>query len=297
MAQLLALGAVALGESAHALARLGRVALTSASGLAVAYTDVRPVLPGHAIVAPTPSTEQSLPVRLSDMGDTEYDALFETVAEVCEAGSRGGATAHNIAIMDGAAAGQPVMLPSVHVHVVPRCAGDLENNDDIYGRIERWSPEGAETEPPPFEWPDDDARRPRTAAQMAAEAERYAAVCAGDDGDSGGASLLPRAPETFRFGKFDLDASQLFFASRLCVASVNLKPLCPGHVLVIPRRNVPLLRDLTAEERRELWRAVRRVQAAVMEEHGASGCKLGVQDGRDSGQSVPHVHVHVLPCK
>ena len=41
--------------------------------------------------------------------------------------------------------------------------------------------------------------------------------------------------------------------------------------------------------------AVRQVQRIVESYHGAVGANIGVQDGKDAGQSVPHVHVHILP--
>jgi bis(5'-adenosyl)-triphosphatase len=44
-----------------------------------------------------------------------------------------------------------------------------------------------------------------------------------------------------------------------------------------------------------LWRAVRVVQRCIRETHGGATVELGVQDGADAGQSVPHVHVHVIP--
>eukprot|EP00618_Florenciella_parvula_P028292 CAMPEP_0119487352 /NCGR_PEP_ID=MMETSP1344-20130328/13465_1 /TAXON_ID=236787 /ORGANISM="Florenciella parvula, Strain CCMP2471" /LENGTH=56 /DNA_ID=CAMNT_0007522203 /DNA_START=125 /DNA_END=295 /DNA_ORIENTATION=+ len=53
--------------------------------------------------------------------------------------------------------------------------------------------------------------------------------------------------------------------------------------------------ELTVEEVADLWSSVREVQKIVEGYHGAVGANLGVQDGRDAGQSVPHVHVHVLP--
>ena len=67
--------------------------------------------------------------------------------------------AHNLAIHDGEAAGQPVLLPHVHVHVVPRSNGDLEKNDAIYDMLGAWSPEGAPTIPPPFYVPSDEERK------------------------------------------------------------------------------------------------------------------------------------------
>ena len=206
-----------------------------------------------------------------------------------------------------------MLLPHVHVHVVPRSNGDLEKNDAIYDMLGAWSPEGAPTIPPPFYVPSDEERKPRTYEQMAAEASGYvaaasspsaapAAPAASPDAAAAAAAATasiiggqPLPAEPFQFGRFQLDPSQLFYASLLSVAIVNLKPLCPGHVLVVPKRNVPRMVDLSDEERRDLWRAVREVQAIVMGVHGAEACKVGVQDGEASGQSVPHVHVHVLP--
>ena len=53
--------------------------------------------------------------------------------------------------------------------------------------------------------------------------------------------------------------------------------------------------DTATSDTADLWSSVREVQKIVEGHHGAVGANLGVQDGRDAGQSVPHVHVHVLP--
>jgi bis(5'-adenosyl)-triphosphatase len=105
-----------------------------------------------------------------------------------------------------------------------------------------------------------------------------------------------------QFGRFVIPASSIFCRSRLSVSFVNLRPIVPGHVLVMPRRCVPLLDDLTPDEYDDLWRTVREAQRVLRQHYGgapADGCTLGfnvaVQDGPEAGQSVPHVHVHVLP--
>jgi bis(5'-adenosyl)-triphosphatase len=102
-----------------------------------------------------------------------------------------------------------------------------------------------------------------------------------------------------RFGKFSIPASQVFYesASRLSLALVNLRPIVPGHVLVVPRRVVPRMSDLTDEELVDLWRSVRRIAGVVEARHGASASNVAVQDGPAAGQTVPHVHVHILPRK
>ena len=99
------------------------------------------------------------------------------------------------------------------------------------------------------------------------------------------------------FGKFKISKSQIFYESPsdLSAAIVNLRPIVPGHVLVIPKRIVPKLSQLTNEEYDDLWRSVRTVQNALENYYNAGGFNIAVQDGKQAGQSVPHVHVHILP--
>lgn len=99
------------------------------------------------------------------------------------------------------------------------------------------------------------------------------------------------------FGKFRIHPSQIFYKSPtgLTHAIVNLRPIVPGHVLVISTRIVRTLSELTDEEYDDLWRSVRIVQNALEKHYDAGGFNVAVQDGRVAGQSVPHVHVHILP--
>jgi len=99
------------------------------------------------------------------------------------------------------------------------------------------------------------------------------------------------------FGRFQLPASQVFFESDLVRGIVNLKPIVPGHVLVIPKRVVCRFGDLTKEEVVDLWISVHRIGPVLERHHGCSALNIAIQDGVSSGQSVPHVHVHILPRK
>eukprot|EP00928_Gymnodinium_smaydae_P065530 TRINITY_DN48650_c0_g1_i1.p1 TRINITY_DN48650_c0_g1~~TRINITY_DN48650_c0_g1_i1.p1 ORF type:complete len:349 (-),score=66.34 TRINITY_DN48650_c0_g1_i1:66-1112(-) len=275
---------------AHLHVGATKVLSWSPSGSSVILRNLRPILPGHVVAA----SERRV-ARLEDLREGELLDLVESVRSVQNvARAQHGATAFNLALKDGDAAGQPV--PHVHMHLVPRRPGDLAENDLVYELIDRWSPiDGHENIPPPLEIPPDDLRNARSQSDMAAEATRYASAAAADLATS--AALGPLPAGDVAFGSFNVKNTQVFFCSKsgLSLAIVNLKPLCPGHVLVIPRRVVPLLSDLTAEEHEDLWRTVRHVQALVQRCHGATSSNLGVQDGRDAGQSVPHVHVHILP--
>lgn len=100
-----------------------------------------------------------------------------------------------------------------------------------------------------------------------------------------------------KFGPFPIPPSQIFHLSpmRLSFALVNLKPLLPGHILICPVRVVPRLSQLSAREISDLFLTVRRVSRTLERVYRASSLNVAVQDGVDAGQSVPHVHVHVIP--
>ncbi|GLB44860.1 putative HIT domain containing protein [Lyophyllum shimeji] len=90
---------------------------------------------------------------------------------------------------------------------------------------------------------------------------------------------------------------QAFYRSSLTYAIVNLKPIVPGHVLVCPTRPVPRLADLNDSELSSLMLSVRRVGAVIERAYGADSLTIACQDGKAAGQSVPHVHFHLLPRK
>ncbi|KAJ7916142.1 diadenosine 5',5'''-P1,P4-tetraphosphate asymmetrical hydrolase [Mycena leptocephala] len=90
---------------------------------------------------------------------------------------------------------------------------------------------------------------------------------------------------------------QAFYRSSLSYAIVNLKPIVPGHVLVLPRRHVPRLADLSELELTSLMRAVQQVGSVIERAYGADALTVACQDGKAAGQSVPHVHFHLLPRK
>ena len=72
-------------------------------------------------------------------------------------------------------------------------------------------------------------------------------------------------------------------------------PVSPGHTLVIPRQHVATLFELPRHEQLALWDLVERVRERLVEEHHPDGFNIGLNDGIAAGQTVPHVHIHVIP--
>jgi histidine triad (HIT) family protein len=79
------------------------------------------------------------------------------------------------------------------------------------------------------------------------------------------------------------------------VAFKDIKPMAPTHVLIIPRKPIPTLEDATPEDHAVLGHLL--LKAPVIAAQlglTSSGYRLVLNNGRDAGQEVPHLHVHLL---
>jgi diadenosine tetraphosphate (Ap4A) HIT family hydrolase len=72
-------------------------------------------------------------------------------------------------------------------------------------------------------------------------------------------------------------------------------PISPGHALVIPKRHVGSFFDVTNFERENLLAMLDRAKAIVQERYAPDGYNIGINDGTAAGQTVPHLHVHLIP--
>ncbi|HET9443804.1 MAG TPA: HIT family protein [Acidimicrobiales bacterium] len=77
------------------------------------------------------------------------------------------------------------------------------------------------------------------------------------------------------------------------VAFLDVRPVFPGHVLVVPRPHHETLPELPVELLGPVFGAARRLAAAVVEGLGADGSFVALNN--TVSQSVPHLHVHVVP--
>jgi diadenosine tetraphosphate (Ap4A) HIT family hydrolase len=92
-----------------------------------------------------------------------------------------------------------------------------------------------------------------------------------------------------------LDPRRILAESDLALTLRDGFPVSPGHTLVVPRRHFADLFDATPEELAALWRALRVAADDLAREHGAEGFNLGVNVGAAAGQTVMHLHVHLIP--
>ena len=79
------------------------------------------------------------------------------------------------------------------------------------------------------------------------------------------------------------------------IAFYDAFPSAPGHILVTPTAHVARVNDLDAATARELFDVALELLANFEETHAARAYTIGVNDGPAAGQTVPHVHVHLIP--
>ena len=72
-------------------------------------------------------------------------------------------------------------------------------------------------------------------------------------------------------------------------------PVSAGHSLVIPKRHIASFFEVTAAERAALLGLLDEAKALIAGEHRPDGYNIGINDGAAAGQTVPHLHIHLIP--
>jgi len=101
----------------------------------------------------------------------------------------------------------------------------------------------------------------------------------------------------YKFGHIELANDVVFYESQYCFASVNIKPVVPGHVMVIPKQPRERVVDMTPAETGDLMLTAKLIATKLEKHLNCTSINFSIQDGPEAGQSVKHVHLHILPRK
>lgn len=88
--------------------------------------------------------------------------------------------------------------------------------------------------------------------------------------------------------------TEFIYEDEHCVAIKDINPLAPTHVLVIPRKPIPRLVDADAEDQALLGHLMVVVGRVAQQLGVGEGFRLVVNNGEDGGQTVFHLHLHIL---
>ena len=72
-------------------------------------------------------------------------------------------------------------------------------------------------------------------------------------------------------------------------------PISPGHTLVIPNRHIGSFFELSPDERQSLLELLDAAKLVLDSELKPDGYNIGINDGPSAGQTVPHLHIHLIP--
>ena len=92
-----------------------------------------------------------------------------------------------------------------------------------------------------------------------------------------------------------LPESRIVDSNAFGVTIRDAYPVSPGHTLVIPRRHVVSFFEITEAERSGLMDLLSNAKIMVQADLAPTGYNIGINDGASAGQTVPHLHIHLIP--
>ena len=87
--------------------------------------------------------------------------------------------------------------------------------------------------------------------------------------------------------------AKILVETESCIGFLDAFPLAKGHVLIIPKNHYMKIQDLPVGVNNEIFSTVHTLISKVDSLTGAT--LVAVHNGKDSGQEIPHVHVHLIP--
>jgi diadenosine tetraphosphate (Ap4A) HIT family hydrolase len=88
---------------------------------------------------------------------------------------------------------------------------------------------------------------------------------------------------------------EIILENELSFAIYDGFPVNEGHALIIPKRHTANYFDLSLEEQKDCIELLNRVRGIVQEKYNPAGFNVGININEAAGQTVPHVHIHLIP--
>lgn len=92
-----------------------------------------------------------------------------------------------------------------------------------------------------------------------------------------------------------LDHTRIIASNDHALAIMDGFPISIGHALIIPKRHIASLFEVTREEREALFDLLEQLKSELREKYKPDGFNIGINDGAAAGQTVMHLHIHLIP--
>jgi len=92
-----------------------------------------------------------------------------------------------------------------------------------------------------------------------------------------------------------LPRDRIIFENELALGFRDGFPVSPGHTLIIPKRHIASFFEVTDAERTDLMSLLAAARVDLDRQFHPAGYNIGINDGAAAGQTVPHLHIHLIP--
>lgn len=87
------------------------------------------------------------------------------------------------------------------------------------------------------------------------------------------------------------------YESENAMAFLDINPSSDGHTLIIPKNHYKSIDDVPEEELKGLFSAVKETYSILKKSLNVNSANIGWNDGKEAGQEVMHLHIHIMPRK
>ena len=93
----------------------------------------------------------------------------------------------------------------------------------------------------------------------------------------------------------NLRDERIIYECNHTIAFIDTYPASPGHTLVVPKRHIPTYFDASENEILAIGKAVQICKEFLDNEFNPDAYNIGINNGEAAGQSIKHLHVHIIP--
>ncbi len=97
-----------------------------------------------------------------------------------------------------------------------------------------------------------------------------------------------------KIAKDEVESEKIYETNKV-TAFLDVNPRAIGHSLVIPKKHVKTLHELEDEIISEIFQTTKKVEKSLKASLNPDAFTIGINDGKASGQEIPHLHVNIIP--
>jgi histidine triad (HIT) family protein len=88
--------------------------------------------------------------------------------------------------------------------------------------------------------------------------------------------------------------AQIIFEDDLVLALKDINPQAPVHILVVPKKPIPRIAEAKSDDHKVLGHLLLKAAEIAGKQNLPNGYRLVINNGPDAGESVPHLHLHII---